>query len=493
MSDDNNKDLADKMNEDKVDDLALLFEKLENHYAAEKIEEFNKTLDDLSAMDANKKDPKAWEKAIKMQMDMLSMDKIDSDLKELSNEEDSDINQYDIDDDNEFSEYEALEDTKAPFTKEEEPNALIINPKDPEETSKLIDPVIENNDLPIKETLKEIFETKNAAKISLIGGKGIGKSYLFQAMVYRSWSNQLSGALSYYLDCDSTRLVAAQSRQDPALLYRLTEYLESYEQWLRLDATKIETQLWFRLELPYRKGLLGLNRGQLAIEFYDGAGEFFESDLDESKVDVWENLTKSNIMVFCLPYWVVFPSDDISDADYNERRIRLNAFDKILSNYKEIRRRTKQKHSVFSILALTQADDRRAGGNEIISQIQENWIEEYMNNTEDYLKALRKPHNVLNYLKNAKKISKLLLKEMSNNMDPKVSSIVSGLDLGRGKPWLMPVSAIEGHKLQSIEEITRQSQSEENFLIKQQRTPPIPVHVELPLLVALCEYTNALI
>src|SRR5262245_6344267 len=62
----------------------------------------------------------------------------------------------------------------------------------------------------------EPFDRPDAQKFGIVGGKGVGKSYLFQAMVYRTLSGQQSGALTYYLERDSMRLFAATGNTEMA-------------------------------------------------------------------------------------------------------------------------------------------------------------------------------------------------------------------------------------------------------------------------------------
>ena len=326
-----------------------------------------------------------------------------------------------------------------------------------------------------REGLSRNFEIKNAARIVLIGGKGTGKSYLFQSMVQRTQSHHCAGALSYYLDGNRTQLLSAKCRQDPAFRERISSYLKEYKNYTRLKQTSLIDQAWYRLELPYKKGFFGKKTDSLNIEFYDGAGEYYESPLDENNFGVWEDVVKSKIIVYCLPLWIIFPQDQLSEGDKKERREYLDAFDKILTNYEDVRKRKKQTHSVFSILALTQADDNRLNKNGLAGEIKKNWIKEYLDNYQTYTEELKKPHNVLKYIKNTQKVSNLLFQEISKSSSPEISSIVTGLDLGK-KPWIIPVSAIQGNNIDSK--------------IEQE---PHPIHVELPLLIALCEYTNALI
>ncbi|MEE8524545.1 MAG: hypothetical protein V3T72_11490, partial [Thermoanaerobaculia bacterium] len=79
-----------------------------------------------------------------------------------------------------------------------------------------------------------------------------------------------------------------------------------------------------------------------------------------------------------------------------------------------------------------------------------------------------------------------LLEEFAQCRDPLVAAIPQKLDFHGGKPWLIPVSAIEGSFLEGIESKFKNPEERPRL------PPPVPVHVELPLLVALCERSNAL-
>jgi hypothetical protein len=103
------------------------------------------------------------------------------------------------------------------------------------------------------------------------------------------------------------------------------------------------------------------------------------------------------------------------------------------------------------------------------------------------LKQLRRGSGVARYLANARTISEVLHEEFAASLDPRVGSIPQKLDFGAGRPWLIPVSAIEGDTLDEIEKEFPNPDDRPNL------RAPIPVHVELPLLVALCERDNALI
>jgi hypothetical protein len=72
-----------------------------------------------------------------------------------------------------------------------------------------------------------------------------------------------------------------------------------------------------------------------------------------------------------------------------------------------------------------------------------------------------------------------------------VGAIPQTLTFGKGTPWVVPLSAIDGARLEQLEKHYPKPDDPAR-LRETRRGAPIPVHVELPLLVALCERENAL-
>lgn len=322
----------------------------------------------------------------------------------------------------------------------------------------------------------EPFDLPGTEKLGIVGGQAVGKSYLFQAMVYRTLAGAYSGALNYYLD--GTRLFWALDRRERARALQIGKFAENYRLWERLPKTYRSAQHWYRLRLRYRTGLLGRDRAVMDVEFFDGAGEFFEAPLNEANRKVWrEGYLHASVMVFCLPIWAAFPSHDMSPDGWQKREVLLNGLEQVVENYTDVRGEAKQRQPVKTILALTQADDRRSA----LSKVYDNWISPYMDSPATYLRQLRKGSGVARYLANARQVSAALHEELLSSEDPRVAAIPQKLDFG-GRPWLIPVSAIEGSKLDQMTDENRRPGMK----------APVPVHVELPLLVALCERDNAL-
>ncbi len=327
----------------------------------------------------------------------------------------------------------------------------------------------------------EPFHLPGTEKLGIVGGKGVGKSYLFQAMAYRTFSGPQSGALNYYLD--GIRLFYAMRRSDRAHTLNLSKFIKKYSSWERLPQTLATTQVWYRLRLRFRTGLLGSGRSAMDVEFFDGSGEgFFQANRTVENRRLWrEGYLDARVMVFCLPLWAAFPASGLSSQDWKWRDELLEGFEQVIQNYTDLRTLNKRTKPVKSILALTMADDRRSA----LSTLHDKWISPYIDSPHTYLRQLKSGAGISRYLANARRVSEAMHAEFEASRDPRVSSIPQSLDFG-GRPWMVPLCAIEGGRLEQVER---------EFPGPEDRPPlhaPVPAHVELPLLVALCERDNAL-
>ena len=340
---------------------------------------------------------------------------------------------------------------------------------------------------------RETLAQDGATTLGIVGGKGVGKTFLFQAMVYRTYDSSQSGALSSYLD--GIRLFRAVKRQDSAQRMNLARFVKRYEGWGRLPQTKLDFQEWYRLCLRYRTGIMGRRRSSLDVEFFDTSGEHIAQTWTSATRVLWREATlNAQVMVFCLPLWAAFPGDVLAPEDWDRRQQYLEEFEQVVLNYTEMREASKQDHPVSSILALTQADDRRSG----LRTLYNRWIRPYMESPYPYLRQLRRGGGAARYLANARKVSAAVHEEFAAARDRKVGAIPRSLDFGRGKPWLIPVSAVDGDVLDRLDP---EGDGDAKVPDRPERkpaavsgplAPPVPVHVELPLLVALCERSNAL-
>lgn len=325
------------------------------------------------------------------------------------------------------------------------------------------------------------FHPTGGETLGILGGKGVGKSYLFRAMVYRLSSSRSAGSMSRFVN--GIELDHRIQPNDKAKRVLLSDFLRSYSNWIRLGSTLVGDQSWYNLKLIYRSGLFRRMHSIMDVEFFEGSGEgFFEATRTIELIRLWrEGYLNARVVVFCLPIWVAFPGLGLHASDWQSRNEMLEGFERVVQNYKELTRESDRRHRVRSILVLTMADDRRSA----LKTLLERWIAPYMDAPHTYLRALRSGRGVAQYLAEAQRISAALLKELSASSDPRVSAIPQTLDFG-ARPWVVPTSAIEGEQLDRIEREHGHSSA------RLYRPAPVPVHVELPLLVALCERTNAL-
>jgi hypothetical protein len=331
---------------------------------------------------------------------------------------------------------------------------------------------------------QEKFDLPGAEKVGIIGGRQVGKSYLFQSMVYRTYAGNQSGALTYFLEDGAIRLFSALKRKDRASSVNLANFVRNYETWKRLPSTYYDEQRWYRLRLPFRTGWLGTRRSALDVEYFDGSGEsFFEAVRRAENTEIWrQGYLDARVMVFCLPLWTAFPGPGMTEEDWAWRDRTIEGFEKVVENYLDVRGLDKGSRCTATILALTMADDSRSA----LTTLRQRWIEPYLQAPHVYIKQLRRGSGMATYLANARKISQALEDEFQGSRDPKVAAIPKRLNLGAGKPWLVPVSAIDGAFLD------RFNRQYPDGTPRPRLPAPVPIHVELPLLVALAERDNAL-
>lgn len=331
---------------------------------------------------------------------------------------------------------------------------------------------------------REPFDLPGAEKVGIIGGRQVGKSYLFQSMVYRTYAGNQSGALTYFLEDGAIRLFSALKRKDRASTVNLANFVRNYETWKRLPTTLFDEQRWYRLRLPFRAGWLGTRRSALDLEYFDGSGEsFFEAVRRAENAEIWrQGYLDARVMIFCLPLWTAFPHSGLSENDWAWRDKTVEGFEKVVENYLDVRELGKSNRRTVTILALTMADDSRSA----LTMLRQRWMEPYLQAPHVYIRQFRRGSGMATYLANARKVSQALEEEFRSSRDPKIAGIPQKLDLGAGKPWLVPVSAIDGAFLDRLDSQYPDGASRPRL------PPPIPIHVELPLLVALAERNNAL-
>lgn len=316
--------------------------------------------------------------------------------------------------------------------------------------------------------------------VSILGGKHSGKSYLFQAMVYRLTDTKKAGALSYYLQEDSVRLFELLGETAEEKQLSLRSFNTTYLTWERLPATTL-AGTWYRLRIGYRTGFFGRTPATMNVRFYDGSGEVFQAALTPKLEETLARMISgANVLVFCLPIWAVFPIARLTAEERAGRLHFLNQFHSMITNVAKVQEKVGKP--VRSVLALTSADDVRCA----LSVLRERWIRPFMDDrAAGYLKELRSGWGggVARYLANAREVSNALRHEFDTVADATISTIPSLLDLGAGPPWIVPLSAVDGAVMERQMVLP----------VADRRTkPPVPVHVELPLLLALCERYNVL-
>ena len=313
--------------------------------------------------------------------------------------------------------------------------------------------------------------------MGILGGKASGKSYLLQGMIYRTQATGQSGALSLYLKGGKVQAYKAESGQERLELISTHKLIQAYRSWTRLSFTQRDHQAWYRLALTFKRGLMGRRPSTLNIDFMDTSGEYREMTLSEDSQEEWRDaFLEVRVIAFCLPLWAAFPATGLGPADHQQRERHLQGFDAVVRNYRTLLDYEQRGPRVRSLLLLTMADDRRGD----LVELTESWITPYLDNPEAYLHRLQRESGVSRYLANARLVSQRLRKAFQA-APPSVARIPEILDFGRGDPWIVPVSAIEGAALDAAEQSSIRPSSE-----------PVPAHVELPLLLALCETHNVL-
>lgn len=336
--------------------------------------------------------------------------------------------------------------------------------------------------------------SNNAFKLAFVGGRSVGKTYLFQALVNTLAYSENTGALSYFIDTknpvDLFRRVEGQSRFG---ITNIDDYLRGFNNWDRLLGTTIGYQHSYQLRVPFKDGVLANNKRSMYIEYFDGAGEQLVSGSDQGEKTWLTHYHDAEVMVFCLPFWAAFPSKDHQDSSPKSDEYRLeleetiSSFVDVVQNYNGMRNLHNIDTKVKCVVALTQADQSRF--TTFGQELAETWMypflrppeveeDEFQESVQEYMKNFRSGAGVNRYLANARNLSDLLREEVKKNKT--INRALKYLDYGCGEPWLIPMSAISGELLDGSE-VGSPPQHE-----------PVSAHIELPLLVALSQYCNAL-
>jgi len=100
-------------------------------------------------------------------------------------------------------------------------------------------------------------------------------------MVYRTYSPDHAGALSYFIKKGKISLTSALFEQyDNPETIRISEFIHDYQAWVALATTTFDSQMWYWLRLPYSTGIFGMSKSELEIEFLDGSGGFISQPIN---------------------------------------------------------------------------------------------------------------------------------------------------------------------------------------------------------------------
>lgn len=334
------------------------------------------------------------------------------------------------------------------------------------------------------------FHQRGAYKVGVVGGKSTGKTYYFQSLVWRTQNVDASGALTRYTrGGDEAELYQRIARTGKAAKISVREFAHEYRCWLQLPQTNLEDQTWYRYTLKYPVGLFRRSMARLDLEFLDASGEGLAIPIDkhDEMRDQWRSaFLDARVMIFCLPIWAVFPYEDLSPADLEFRKLLLDQYAVVHNNYVMTRKQALDDglplEPVQTILALTMADDTRCR----LEEVRERWIKPYSDtDLQETLEKLGTEWGLAQYLDDARAMSEALRAEFRYDNDPEIQAIPTNLRMGGVDPWIVPVSAINGEKL---EDYMRKGHSPAH---RAALPPPRPAHVELPILLALLQRHNA--
>ncbi|MBT3219856.1 MAG: hypothetical protein HN348_12270 [Proteobacteria bacterium] len=323
------------------------------------------------------------------------------------------------------------------------------------------------------------FDQPASFKMGIIGGRAAGKTYLFQAMAYRTINPRRAGVLTPFL-AQSPPVVYHRTDQDTGdERLNVRDFLSEYREWRRLATTTVGVLHWYKLRLKTPCGFLGLGRANLDVESLDAPGEALAGDYATYQKMWHDAYIGARVIIFTVPLWAVFPDQEMSDDNWLARERALAEFHQVVHHYKNLREEAGETSRVRSVLALTMADDDRSE----LKAIRDRWIEPYRSGK--YMRQLGY-WTVARYLESARMTSNALKELFHDLPDQNLASLPDELSIGGSSPWIVPVSSIDGQKLDEYQQ-TRRSGKQPRI-----KEPPRPVHVALPLLLALCERDNAL-
>nr|VFK10216.1 MAG: hypothetical protein BECKLPF1236B_GA0070989_10134 [Candidatus Kentron sp. LPFa] len=347
--------------------------------------------------------------------------------------------------------------------------------------TRLSDPRIDGEEMSV-ESAKGMKKTKRQRKgmekLAIVGGKMTGKSYLFHAMVHRLSGTE--GSIGYFLNAGMSQLHELTRNGEIRQTKPTDEFLAPYRQWQRLEFTQYEP-IWYQLDVPFYAGIFGRNEPRVEINYLEASGEgFFERAMQTQYQEDWNAFFDVRSIVFCLPIWAAFPGRKMTQEDWNTREELLQGLDRVANHFSTLLKTHYHKRKVKTILALTMADDRRSS----LSTLRENWIEPYMQDEHKLLRLMNNSRGIVQYLANTRRVSDVVRKEMEKSSDIRIRSLPKTIKFGHAKTWFIPMTAIYGDTLDRMEQREKK--------VRVGIRAPVPVHVELPLLVAMSDGRQAL-
>lgn len=325
-------------------------------------------------------------------------------------------------------------------------------------------------------------------RIAILGGQQTGKTYLFKSMVYRAWlGRDESAALGGFLSNRASEILRSDSPNVPPSPIPIPDFLADYLDW-DIASTVIPTRYQFRMYLE--AGWLGGASDHLEINYIDTRGE----RLEQADPEHLEAARDANVVLFCVPSWVAFPIENLSPEVLDQLSRYRRGIQDTLDAYRVFLQGAGKRKRTRMIVALTMADDWRCS----LAELRSRWIDPYVGEQgESAPDDFRRIHTVLQtqgglmaYLADARKISDYLEACFKDHPDRAIRSIPNTLrGLAGTDPWFVALTAVRGAYLQQLAAVS----PEERIRIKKEiLRDPRPAHVELPLLMAMCQDRQAL-
>jgi hypothetical protein len=340
---------------------------------------------------------------------------------------------------------------------------------------------------PKEQTKQKRTPIEEPFRMSLLGGQQTGKTYLFFAMVYRAWlGSAKSGALSGFLSDVPSCLRRSESASQTPVDVNIDTVVSDYQNWKTIGTTTTITH--YQLSAFCQTGWLGCAADELTVNYVDTRGEAVE----RGAVEHLSPSLDADVLVFCVPSWAAFPRRGL-DGKFQEwvpkyRRGITDTLGALEARLPPSRRRKRRR----VILALTMADDTRCE----LDELREQWIDPFTATREAFRTAnevLKMQGGLNQYLGAARKVSEYLRRCFRDHDDTSVAAIPGVLKrIGRSEPWLIPISAASGANIADLAGVEGEARAKRQAEIAQQYGSPRPAHVELPLLIALCEDKQAL-